>query len=126
MVPFAVLPAAERPSPIRQNDEAPGARSIRWLIRVARRWFIIGSLAADRRRMTAPEGRRLMEYVEPVVALPRYDVYEENEVPVIVAAAGWVVLVFGGAWAFCKAVCGWNNVKSCSTSWLTVTATCKS
>ena len=51
-------------------------------------------------------------------------VLTENDA-VFVAAIGWVVLVFGGAWAYCKAMCGWNGVQSCSTSWLKVTAVCK-
>lgn len=52
--------------------------------------------------------------------------FEENEVPVFVAAIGWVLLVFGSAWAYCQATCGWMNVKECSTSWLQVNAVCKS
>lgn len=53
------------------------------------------------------------------------DTYVDAEVPVFVAALGWVLLVFGGAWAFCLAVCGWGNIQSCETSWLKVKATCK-
>jgi len=49
----------------------------------------------------------------------------ENELPVFVAAIGWVVLVFGSAFAYCKAMCGWNNVKECSAGWLQVKAICK-
>lgn len=50
---------------------------------------------------------------------------DENEawftIPLAVAA------LFGGAWAWCKAVCGWNNVRSCETNYwkLQVKAVCK-
>ena len=68
----------------------------------------------------------VLEYREPSIVLSGTDEeFVENDLPVFVAAAGWVLLVFGGAWAYCKAVCGWSNVKSCSTSWLKVTAVCK-
>lgn len=64
-------------------------------------------------------------YVKPAVATAELTLFEENEVPVFVAAIGWVVLVFGGAWAYCQAMCGWMNVRSCDTSWLKVKAVCK-
>ena len=64
-------------------------------------------------------------YERPMILQVDEVIFEENELPVFVAAIGWVILVFGGAWAYCKAVCGWSNVKSCSTSWLTVKAVCK-
>lgn len=64
-------------------------------------------------------------YVAPIAMEESAAVIETNDVPVFVAAAGWVALIFGSAFAYCKAMCGWNNVKSCSTSWLQVKATCK-
>jgi hypothetical protein len=67
----------------------------------------------------------LERYAPPTVLAERGPVVETNDAPVFVAAAGWVALVFGSAFLWCRAVCGWNNVKSCSTSWLQVKATCK-
>lgn len=50
----------------------------------------------------------------------------DAEVPVFVAAIGWVLLVFGSVYAFCAAVCGPRNIRSCGTSgWLKVKAVCK-
>ena len=65
-------------------------------------------------------------YVSPAIRVDETAMFEENEVPVFVAAIGWVLLVFGSAWAYCQAMCGWMNVKECSTSWLQVKAVCKS
>ncbi len=66
-----------------------------------------------------------LTYDKPMIAASPDVVFEENEVPVFVAAAGWVLLVFGSAWAYCKATCGWDNVQECQTSWLEVKAVCK-
>ncbi|MBP3222820.1 MAG: hypothetical protein J6M18_02715 [Actinomycetaceae bacterium] len=64
-------------------------------------------------------------YVQPSMQ-SNYDVeLVENEVPVFVAAAGWALLIFGGSWAYCTAMCGWRNVRSCSTSWRSIKAVCK-
>lgn len=64
-------------------------------------------------------------YEEPFVAHLDELVFEENEVPVFAAAIGWVLLVFGSAYAWCQAMCGWQNVDSCETGWLEVKAVCK-
>jgi hypothetical protein len=64
-------------------------------------------------------------YVSPSVVVDDTEVVlSENDLS-FVAALGWVLLIFGSAWAYCKAVCGWNGVKQCSTSWLKVNAVCK-
>lgn len=77
------------------------------------------------RRVSFPSQESRVSYEAPQLAIYSNDnVLTENDA-VFVAAIGWVVLVFGGAWAYCKAMCGWNGVKSCSTSWLQVTAVCK-
>lgn len=69
----------------------------------------------------------VMTYAPPEMEVSEEQgVLAENEVAVFVAAIGWVVLIFGGAWAYCKAVCGWRGVRECSTSWLQVKAVCKS
>ncbi|MEW1724228.1 hypothetical protein [Streptomyces sp. NPDC093109] len=54
-----------------------------------------------------------------------YTQIEENEAWFVVPIA--VVAAFGGALLWCKAVCGWNNVKSCETNYwkLQVRADCK-
>lgn len=68
-----------------------------------------------------------MRYVTPALAEP-FDGpgYEENGYAVFIAAIGWVLLVFGSAWAFCYASCYRNGgIKSCTASWLNVKAVCK-
>lgn len=62
-------------------------------------------------------------YEAPTLEAAPENLYQENEA-VFVAAIGWVLLVFGSAWAWCQAMCGWMNVKECSTSWLEVKAVC--
>ncbi|HEV2069321.1 MAG TPA: hypothetical protein VGR26_05975 [Acidimicrobiales bacterium] len=64
-------------------------------------------------------------YETPSLDMPASLTLEENE-------AWWVVplgvaALFGGAWGWCKAVCGWNNVRSCETNYwkLQVKAVCK-
>ncbi len=77
--------------------------------------------------VSMPASEVAARYERPVLAaVDDESVYVENDAPVFVAAIGWVLLVFGGAWAYCKAVCGWNNVRECSTSWLQVKAVCRS
>lgn len=53
--------------------------------------------------------------------------FQKNELPIFVAAIGWVIIVFGSAWAFCVANCGWNssNVHSCEAGWFQVKSVCK-
>lgn len=61
----------------------------------------------------------------PVLNMQESNSLEEAEAWFVVPLA--VVALFGGAWAWCKAVCGWNNVKSCETAYwkLQVKAVCK-
>lgn len=66
-------------------------------------------------------------YSPPVVSVVQEgQEFVENDLPVFIAAIGWVMLVFGSAWAFCQASCGWGNVQECTTSWLNVKAVCQS
>lgn len=60
-------------------------------------------------------------YETPVVYSPKENLVEETELPLL----GWVIAVYGSAWAFCQATCGWQKVKSCSASWRGVKAVCK-
>jgi len=66
-----------------------------------------------------------MSYIAPALLQDTDAIEYEESGLTFVAAIGWVLLVFGSAWAYCQAVCGWMNVKSCQTSWLSVTAVCK-
>lgn len=65
------------------------------------------------------------DYARPELSVVQDEtVLTENDL-VWFAAIGWVLLVFGSAWAYCKATCGWRGVQECSTSWLQVKAVCK-
>lgn len=65
-------------------------------------------------------------YTKPSIGPSTGPSFEENDVPVFVAAIGWVLVVFGSAWAFCLANCGWNNISRCEAKWLEVVAVCRS
>ncbi len=66
-------------------------------------------------------------YQAPTVT-PHHNNREEiNDLPAAVAAIGVVIAIWGSAWGFCKATCGWNNVAECDTRWWgSVKAVCKS
>ena len=63
--------------------------------------------------------------MEPMLNLQSSSTLEEAEAWWVVPLA--LVAFFGGALGWCKAVCGWNNVQSCETSYwkLQVKAVCK-
>ena len=64
-------------------------------------------------------------YESPVLQLAHAQEIDESEVAWF-AAIGWVLLMYGSAWAWCKAVCGWRGVQSCSQTWYgQVKAVCK-
>ena len=64
-------------------------------------------------------------YEPPLVNLTGSRVLDESEIAWL-AAIGWVLLVYGSAWGYCKAVGGWNGVSSCSQTWYgQVKAVCK-
>ena len=84
----------------------------------------MSSVALMHARLAMP-GLGEAAYEKPALSALDDVVFEENEVPVFIAAIGWVLLVFGSAWAYCKAVCGWRGVRSCETSWLRVKAVCR-
>ncbi|MBT2513388.1 hypothetical protein [Arthrobacter sp. ISL-30] len=65
-----------------------------------------------------------MEYSQPSITPVVVPAFVENDAPVFVAAIGWVLMIFGSAWAFCLANCGWNNVAHCEARWLEVVAVC--
>lgn len=66
----------------------------------------------------------MQSYIKPSIGESTVAAFEENDVPVFVAAIGWVLLVFGSAWAFCLASCGWGNIARCEAKWLEVVAVC--
>lgn len=39
----------------------------------------------------------------------------------------YIIAVYGSAWAYCSAMCGWGQVRRCDTGWFPprVTAVCK-
>ena len=71
------------------------------------------------------EVRLPIGYEAPLVNLAGSPALDESEIAWL-AAIGWVLLVYGSAWGYCKAVCGWNGVSSCSQTWYgQVKAVCK-
>jgi hypothetical protein len=64
-------------------------------------------------------------YESPVLGLDSTTSLEEAEAWWVVPLA--VVAAFGGAWAWCKSVCGKRGVKACETEYwkLRVKATCR-
>ncbi|HOB35816.1 MAG TPA: hypothetical protein PKL39_08730 [Bacillota bacterium] len=64
-----------------------------------------------------------MTYVAP--ALVQDVATRHEECGAIVELLAVVLILFGGAAAFCVAVCGIGKVQSCDVGWLHVTAVCK-
>ena len=64
-------------------------------------------------------------YEKPEIQFGQLATLEENEAWWLVPIA--VVAAFGGAWAWCKAVCGSRGVSSCETEYwkLRVKAVCR-
>ena len=64
-------------------------------------------------------------YESPALNLAAAHELDESELAWF-AALAWALLTYGSAWAFCRSVCGWNRVSSCSTNWFgRVKAVCR-